>query len=704
MAYEAQSMTDGGEQYSSEKTIVRARAGERGPMEPPYLVIADGPRRGTRFPLSMGENLVGRGPWSHILLEDQSVSRRHCVFERTADGVSAADQDSKNGTYVNGQATQDKVILGHGDLVQVGMYTLRLINREVTPEEELAPVADSDESSIEAEEKVAEPSMETSAMTEEELAASAEEDGDADYGEEVDAEDADDENEEESESDYEEGNVNKWRKWIVPAVVVLVLLGGSIWGYIYFNDVPDADKKLVARTVPKDTSAISSEETENKEPTTIPVFVDFAASPMPAQVKFQGKDYGLTPVKINIPLTIGEEYTAEGTFVMPQFKEERIERVTFVLEASQSLIPVFFRAPIGMFKVEKLPREVELSLQAYFAYDQFTPRSTSLTDIAYGKPMYFPYGRYIIELRHQREIGASGSFVPDIIYRREVLLSEDSPTFSLNIEADELTHFPVEIRSTPSNAEVFIDAKKVGKTPYSDNFPLGRHTLVVRKDGYFEHAQTVENDINVPTKLNITLRTTEAGEFINDGRKLVLQGRFKEAVRTLSQVFEKGPGALETAEAQYFLATAFLGLGDLETANSYFVQASTHEDFALKAKLGQVRILARQDKRLEALPLLVEIMMRAEESNILEEARAAFKEVSPLKSVIYVRSEPAGATVFVNEDKMQTPTPLILHDLGLGNYKVRLEKEGFQPQVVNINLSIHEFNPVIVKLKPATDE
>ena len=85
-----------------EETVVRSvEPGKRGVMDPPYLVIADGPRRGTRYPLSEGENLVGRGPWSHILLEDQSVSRRHCVLEQSGDALSVRDLGSKNGTQVN---------------------------------------------------------------------------------------------------------------------------------------------------------------------------------------------------------------------------------------------------------------------------------------------------------------------------------------------------------------------------------------------------------------------------------------------------------------------------------------------------------------------------------------------------------------------------------------------------------------------------
>lgn len=669
-----------------EDATVIQRAPERGAMEPPYLVIVDGPRRGTRFPLGAGENLLGRGPASHILLEDQSVSRRHCQIQRDQDAVAVQDLESRNGTRVNGAAAQGTVMVGHGDLIQVGIYTLRVITQLVGPEEELAPISDADGEPVE---RVAEPSMETVAAGEvalEDEGASAD-DTLPESGADVHAAPAD-------------GSRRRRIFFIVAGGVLALVAGGAAWWWGRTPEAPPA--RMVSRTIPHITPIATT--TEPAAPADVPVFVDFAASPMPARVQFQDKDYGMTPIKVNLTLKVGESYTAEGHFTMPEFKEERIERVSFTVDDKQGLIPVFFRAPIGMFKVERIPKEVELTLQGYFAYDQFTPHNATLTDIAYGKPIYVPYGRYVVELRAPREIGASGSFVPDIRFRREIFLTADAPTYAVDLDDAALASFPLEIQTTPSGAEMFIDTQPVGKTPYSGNFPLGTHTLVLRKEGYFEHTQSIENDINVPIRLDLTLKTTPAGSLLVDSHQLILKGRFQEAVEKLSKVFELSPAPVEAAKAQYLLGVAFLSLSDLPTARGYFEQAATHPEFALKAKLGQVRIMTREGQRLEALPLLVDIMLRTDDGAILDEAKAAFKEVSPLKSVIYVESDPSGATVFVNDEPMSTKTPLILPDLGLGNYKLRLELQGYEPKSVNVNLTVHEFNPVIVRLKSATEE
>jgi hypothetical protein len=698
------------EKVTGEETIVRPRHEvEGGGVALPYFVIVDGPRLGARYPLHEGETLVGRGPWSHILLEDQSVSRRHCMVERDGATVTVRDLGSKNGTRVNGQGISDKVTVGHGDLVQTGIYTVRLITRPVTPEEEMAM----DAPSTERDEEVIEGSAETGAYDEEELAegVSGEDPWDEDQEDDAEVEDADeDQGADEGETMVGEVEVprSRLRTFLLIGFMMVFLGGAASAGYYFFlREAPEADvpKNLVSRVIPPEVVEEDEEEggREPQPPSEIPVFLDFAASPMPARIVFLDKDYGQTPIKANVTLKVGEAFTAEGHFVLPEFKEEHVERFTFTVTLDKDRVPVFFRAPIGIFKIEKIPQDVELTLQGFFSYDKFTPRHATLADVSYGRPVYVPYGRYIVELRQPREIGASGQFVPDIRYRREILIGQDSPAFALVVEDAELTQFPVEIRSVPSQASVFMDAKPVGKTPFTGTFPLGEHTLVLQKEGYFEHSQSISNDINVIYTLEVPLKTTEAGQFLNEGHQLILKGRFKEGIVRISGALEKNPTPFETAKARYLLGVAFLGISDFKTARGYFDQAKGHPEFELRAKLGVVRVLTRQEKRLEAIPHLVEVLLRSRDAEIKAEAKATFKEVSPLKSVLYVRSDPPGATVFLNTKEMSTKTPMILHDIGLGSYTVRLELENYLPKEVKMNLTIHEFNPVIVRLKPVEE-
>lgn len=662
----------------------------RGRPAIPYLIIVDGPRRGTRFPLADGESIVGRAPGNHILLEDQSVSRRHCAVDREGETIRVRDLESKNGTNINGAAIAAPVTVGHGDLIQLGLYTLRLIAREVSVEQELEPIPFAG-AAVEARE--AEGSADTATMEASEIAEALRDEAEASAAVDQEAGTRIDIPEEESPR-------RVWRKFAVLAAAILVTGLGGWWAYQSFFAAPvGPPPTLLTRVIPPEPTQPTTPVTP-AEPTEIPVFLDFASSPMPASVRFLERDFGLTPIKENLKLKVGESFTAEGVFALPEFSDQYTERVTFTVRADETLIPVFFRAPIGVLKVEKVPRNVELSLRGAYAYDQYTQRSAILTNISYGKPIYLPYGRYTLELRRPKEIGGSGHHISDIRYSREILLTEDAPAFALEITTEELESFPVEIHSTPTAAEVFIDTKPVGKTPYTGIFPLGDHSLVLRKEGYLEESRPLQNDINVPLRLDISLRTTVAGEFLNQGRQMVRNGRFQEAVEHLSQVFAKAPAPIETAQAQYYLGAAYLGLKDNERARGYFQQAQQHPDYALQAKLGLVRILSAEQKVAEAIPLLVEVMLNVTNPEVKEQADTIFKEISPLRSVLYIRTEPTGATVYVNDEPMSKPTPVILHDLGLGNYRLRIEHEGFLPKHIEKNLTVHEFNPILVRLEP----
>lgn len=691
-------MSDGHDPASEDKTVMVQSDAELAQHRPalPYLIIVDGPRTGTRFHLIEDENLMGRAPGCHILLDDQSVSRRHCAAVRDEDTITLRDLGSKNGTIVNNRPLTDALVVGHGDLVQTGIYTLRLITKEVPQEEELAPIA----LLAPQEAQPADGDAETSTVmadVDEPL-----DDFSDDLLDEVDPDDP-------SEIAIVEAAAAqaKSRRWIVYVAFVLMTAacaGGGYWAYTqWFTQPEEAAGPMIARIIPEEVEVAPEEslpaEPVETGPVTVPVFLDFAASPMPARVMFDERNYGMSPIKVNATLTVGETYVAEGHFEMPELKETHVERVNVVATAQDSMLPIFFRAPIGMFKIEKLPRDVQLAIEGYFASDPYTPHHANITNISYGKPMYMPYGRYIIELRQEKEIGESGQYVPDIRYRREIFLSQDAPTFKLHVENADLDQFPVEIRSTPSGADVFVDARPVGKTPYKGTFTLGEHTLVLRKEGYLEYSQALQNDINILYHLDVPLKTTEAGEFLNAGRRLVERGNFEQAVVELAKVFEHQPAPGEKAHAQYRLGVAYLGQGDLERAQGYFKQAEVHPEYAMQAKLGLVRVLHAQEKRLEALPLLVEVMLRAPDGPIKAEASHIFKEVSPLKSVLYIHTQPEGATVLVNDEAMPTQTPLIVHDLGLGNYRVRIEAEGYQPKELNINLTVHEFNPVIVRMQ-----
>jgi len=69
---------------------------------------------------------VGRRPYNDIVIDNLAVSGEHAVLHLQGGEVAIEDLGSTNGTYVNGKPVR-RSPLHHGDTVQVGKFTLRLL-------------------------------------------------------------------------------------------------------------------------------------------------------------------------------------------------------------------------------------------------------------------------------------------------------------------------------------------------------------------------------------------------------------------------------------------------------------------------------------------------------------------------------------------------------------------------------------------------
>ncbi len=674
-----------------DRTVIRGADEEEGtpphpPKKPPYLVLIEGPHAGSYFTLADGKNAIGRAVGSAIRIEDQSVSRHHAELERTDAGWMVRDLGSKNGTFVNGRAISDAVVIGHKDVIRTGIYLFRLITQEVTVEEEmqLPPEAAVSERTVMAEMPTA-----PEAMTE-----SMEGEG---------------ESSESSDGATKAPAVSKVRKVVMYAALTVALIAtiGYLTTRFFLHPGRAPVEEAPAEAMPSVPAvpegavpSVPPAPLPPPKPQTIAVFLDLASSPLPATVVFQEKELGKTPLRVNVELEPGKNYTAEGVFMLPELNERYQLPVNFTVETGQSVIPILFRGPIGMIKINNLPRDVQFYLEGSYEYDRFKQKPAKLSEIVLQKPIYVPYGKYLVELRRARQLGESQTYVPDIVFRRDFTVAQDSPSYLLDVKDDDLKVFPVDIKSEPANADVFIDGKPMGKTPYQGLFPLGDHTLTLRKEGYFEHTQSLKVDINTPFTATIKLETSVAGAHINNAKSAMNRQIWQEAVNELAQALASNPAPTEIAQANYLLGRCYLSMGDVARAVTYFEQSRSSEEWKYQSMLGLVAAYGALNQLNTALPLLVEVLLKAQDADIKRDANSLFQQISPFRSIIYVHSEPAGAKIIVNDKEVSQPTPAILHDLPLGSYRLRIEKPGYQPTELKLTLSVNEFNPVIVKLKP----
>lgn len=83
---------------------------------------------GKRFVLDRAVLRVGRGPDNTIVLDGDSVSRRHARFEKRGNRWWVVDLNSTNGTYLNEQLVVGEQILTNSDRVKVGPAILKFLS------------------------------------------------------------------------------------------------------------------------------------------------------------------------------------------------------------------------------------------------------------------------------------------------------------------------------------------------------------------------------------------------------------------------------------------------------------------------------------------------------------------------------------------------------------------------------------------------
>jgi FHA domain len=81
--------------------------------------------RGRQLPLKVGLNSVGRLPDNDVVIDDATVSRRHCAIVVHSDmSIEIHDVASKNGTLINGKKLAGPTRLRDGD--EIGLSERRL--------------------------------------------------------------------------------------------------------------------------------------------------------------------------------------------------------------------------------------------------------------------------------------------------------------------------------------------------------------------------------------------------------------------------------------------------------------------------------------------------------------------------------------------------------------------------------------------------
>jgi transcriptional regulator with GAF, ATPase, and Fis domain len=87
------------------------------------IAVAGGPNRGYSTEAAGVVLRVGTSSDNDLVLDDHTVSRRHCEIDLTGDGIRIRDTNSRNGVFANGMRIYDAILTG-SVTIQIGETSL----------------------------------------------------------------------------------------------------------------------------------------------------------------------------------------------------------------------------------------------------------------------------------------------------------------------------------------------------------------------------------------------------------------------------------------------------------------------------------------------------------------------------------------------------------------------------------------------------
>ena len=197
-----------------------------------------------------------------------------------------------------------------------------------------------------------------------------------------------------------------------------------------------------------------------KKPPEIITRLSINTTPEKATVTIRGREIGETPVKLKVKPGI---YLVKLS--LPGYKNSW-QKIEMKLGDRQDLL----------IPLEKETASVMITSTPDSAVVKFQNKNLGITPVVIRD---LPYGTYTAELsRH--------GFNP-----QTVTWQVDSPLPQLVRGSLDSNLGTLIITSAPANAEVIMDGKSIGRTPFRDNVEEGKHEIELRRNGYVSLKKSV---------------------------------------------------------------------------------------------------------------------------------------------------------------------------------------------------------------------
>jgi len=106
------------------------------------LKITQGSNAGKEIKVLAPKFIIGREEGCTLRINNEAISRKHCVILTTENEVVVRDLNSRNGTFVNDEKVSGEAVLLHGDVLKVGPLPFEMIIEQSGSKPKRTKVAD----------------------------------------------------------------------------------------------------------------------------------------------------------------------------------------------------------------------------------------------------------------------------------------------------------------------------------------------------------------------------------------------------------------------------------------------------------------------------------------------------------------------------------------------------------------------------------
>lgn len=433
-------------------------------------------------------------------------------------------------------------------------------------------------------------------------------------------------------------------------------------------------------------------------PTAVYAFLDVKTEPVSAKIYLGDKYLGEAPLQKNIVVEPAQDYALSAVFDLPILGEAYTQTKSVTMDLQTHRLAAVIQAPIGILNLQRLPKGTVASLKGFYEQEGTVKQVETAVGLEPGRQVSLPYGDYAVTLMRPAPEDPK-----QIVYRSDVSLSAARGLISLDVKEDDLSHMSLTLATLPAGAAVVWHGQVLGYTPFSGILPIGDQDVTLSLEGYITETVALSSPFSASFDRKIELATRTAETLLARAQEKLSQTDYPAAQTLLKDALTVAADPQTVVQIHYLLGRMALADKNHAEAKIHFSKISGTDAMGISARLGLIEAIAGLGDRGEALTALMTFMTDFPgdaSEDVRVKATELFKNLSPERSVVFVKTAQPSVYVIVNDRKLTQTAPFLLADLKEGDYQITLKKSGFGVYETRQRVKAGEFVTLAVDLKP----